>query len=657
MTTLDILGRRLSPREPQRRLSEFIDGAPQPALAVQADTGTGKTAVLVSAAIAGAKAGRRVLISTHTIQLLRQVEAEARRFAEESIGFSVRLGMGNFISPARVRTAWGRRIARGEIGPEDEAGLEALLAFASEGSGLIEEFVNAHGELPASLKAEDIRLLPSARAADKAAWTKARGEVKEADVIIQSHALTLLQARFAALPPVVLFDEADALGEVADSAEDKRLSLSALQPLMELAGIDVSPLTALRNRPADTRLRERLADALKVPSDDEELRFAFASARWILTAHRLDNLRRGTEVLRSGGDVVIRSLWADRARWIWPNLVQAGVERAVFASATLAVGGDVSLSLRRFGVPMSAVAGASFSPVKFGAMSFKVIPAETAAPIRDGEVSTAWREAAAAWLLQQGLMRAGSRPLVLARSYADAAFFAAALGLPSHERGKPLAHYIERFRTGELRGLVTPAGWVGVDLPGLISDVIILRLPYGAVDDLKADLLGRTDFPALKAEMQRKLKQGLGRGIRKEDDAVTAWFADPRVHDMRNGLIAAIPERFRDAFHLALRQVKTRETEVRTEQEKFRERLIAHYGGRCIVTGSQTLAVLEAAHKPGRSWRDGHNRAEDGWLLRADIHKLLDDGLLSIENGTVRVHADAAEYLQYDGQEVLQAIG
>ncbi len=621
---------------------------------MQADTGTGKTAVLLSSAIAAAKRGHKVVVSAHTIQLLRQAEREVSLFSKEGVTFGVRMGMRNFASPSRVEAVWGRLVAKDMLDAKDEAALRDLVRFAREGTGLIEDYTDSYGDLPAGLRARDICLLPSARKADRAAWEKARQSVEDIQIIIQTHALTLAQARFGKLPAEVIFDEADALGDVADSAEDRRLSLSELRATMRFAGISMSALDALLTKPDDLRRREVLAESLKIKSEDEEVRFALSCARWILTAHRLDSLRRGTQVIKEDNDIIIRSLWVNRARWIWPSLTEAGVDRAIFASATLSVGGDVSLSLRRYGVPVGAVEGGSFSPRQFGTMSFNLVSEATPHPVKDRDINPEWREEASAWLMREGLMREGSRPLVLAKSYADTRYFADKLGLVGHEQGQPLSQYVERFRHGEIRGLVTPAGWVGVDLPGLITDVIILRLPYAAIDDFKTELLGRTDFPAIKAEMQRKLRQGLGRGIRKEDDKVMIWIADPRVHDLRNGVLAAIPERFRNGFLSALRQLTLATVLVRTEQERFRDELINRYGGRCAITGCSVLSVLEAAHKPGRSWKAGHNRAEDGILLRSDIHKLLDAGLLKIDQGVVRIDESVApEYGHYDGKSLV----
>jgi len=73
---------------------------------------------------------------------------------------------------------------------------------------------------------------------------------------------------------------------------------------------------------------------------------------------------------------------------------------------------------------------------------------------------------------------------------------------------------------------------------------------------------------------------------------------------------------------------------VRPDQATFRREVFIAFNGACIVTGCSVAAALDAAHRRGRDWRLGHNRAEDGLLLRKDIHALYDAGLVRItDNG------------------------
>ncbi|MBE2321408.1 HNH endonuclease, partial [Solirubrobacter sp. CPCC 204708] len=65
----------------------------------------------------------------------------------------------------------------------------------------------------------------------------------------------------------------------------------------------------------------------------------------------------------------------------------------------------------------------------------------------------------------------------------------------------------------------------------------------------------------------------------------------------------------------------------RRGQSTFRNQLLEAYDLRCAITGSNAVAVLEAAHIcPYRG--DHTNRVDNGLLLRADIHTLFDLGLI-----------------------------
>ncbi|WP_051732583.1 HNH endonuclease [Kitasatospora phosalacinea] len=68
---------------------------------------------------------------------------------------------------------------------------------------------------------------------------------------------------------------------------------------------------------------------------------------------------------------------------------------------------------------------------------------------------------------------------------------------------------------------------------------------------------------------------------------------------------------------------------VRRGQDAFRSALVRQYGMICAVTGPAPAEVLEAAHLKPFAETERH-RIEEGLLLRADIHRLFDSGLLAI---------------------------
>src|SRR5581483_5488459 len=84
------------------------------------------------------------------------------------------------------------------------------------------------------------------------------------------------------------------------------------------------------------------------------------------------------------------------------------------------------------------------------------------------------------------------------------------------------------------------------------------------------------------------------------------------------------------------RQIVERQIRERRGQQQFRDALRKRYGDRCMVTGCEILAVLEAAYiSPYRGENDNH--PENGLLLRSDIHTLFDLDLLGIEPQRLQV--------------------
>lgn len=92
--------------------------------------------------------------------------------------------------------------------------------------------------------------------------------------------------------------------------------------------------------------------------------------------------------------------------------------------------------------------------------------------------------------------------------------------------------------------------------------------------------------------------------------------------------------------------------EARPDQAAFRREVFLACKGRCVISGCDVIQALDAAHKHGRRWRLGHNRAEDGYLLRKDLHALYDNKLLWISNdGKVELDSSVLEhYGQFSGK-------
>ena len=84
----------------------------------------------------------------------------------------------------------------------------------------------------------------------------------------------------------------------------------------------------------------------------------------------------------------------------------------------------------------------------------------------------------------------------------------------------------------------------------------------------------------------------------------------------------------------------TRETAERPDQRRFRERLMRRHGGKCAVTGCDVPQLLDAAHL--RSWRID----DEGALLRADLHRMIDRGLAEIRGGRFHLSPPVSAYVR-----------
>jgi hypothetical protein len=87
---------------------------------------------------------------------------------------------------------------------------------------------------------------------------------------------------------------------------------------------------------------------------------------------------------------------------------------------------------------------------------------------------------------------------------------------------------------------------------------------------------------------------------------------------------------------------------VRVGQSAFRQKLRSRFGDVCAITGPNHSTALEAAHLYSYA-EYGEHHDDGGLLLRRDIHRLFDSGLISVnpKSLTIDVHADLASFEQY----------
>jgi hypothetical protein len=97
-----------------------------------------------------------------------------------------------------------------------------------------------------------------------------------------------------------------------------------------------------------------------------------------------------------------------------------------------------------------------------------------------------------------------------------------------------------------------------------------------------------------------------------------------------------------------------REIWARRGQPRFRNALLEVYGNRCCITGCAIIELLEAAHIDPHS-DGGDYSVNNGLLLRADIHTLFDQHLLTVDEHR-EIHLSKSlmnsEYRKYHGEKV-----
>ncbi|MBI3820440.1 MAG: HNH endonuclease [Planctomycetes bacterium] len=86
-----------------------------------------------------------------------------------------------------------------------------------------------------------------------------------------------------------------------------------------------------------------------------------------------------------------------------------------------------------------------------------------------------------------------------------------------------------------------------------------------------------------------------------------------------------------ELFYTDERKVALQQTTIREGQGAFKVRLLDAYRGACCVTREHSRPVLDAAHIHPYSG-PASNSPANGLLLRTDLHRLFDDGYLSIDS-------------------------
>lgn len=168
---------------------------------------------------------------------------------------------------------------------------------------------------------------------------------------------------------------------------------------------------------------------------------------------------------------------------------------------------------------------------------------------------------------------------------------------------------------GDLRAYLPPSvvGGSNKASPGALPVTILI-----------GDEAFLTDVPSDKPTMFRNREMAryfFERNDAEEGDTIVYEEVGPLLFRVNAGVKATTSPRERVR--------KWVEIDTRPGQQKFRAGIVARDGLRCAITGCEETSVLDAAHVQQRA-KEGSDDPANGMILRADIHRLFDAGLLKI---------------------------
>ena len=470
----------------------------------------------------------------------------------KTVTIASRRGRRNFIDVDRIEDLI-TELTKAGGGEKDIVALQGWADFATakDSSGLIAEaFEHAGLTLPVNVSPEDICLMPGSSDRASRAYRQHVDVSDKADIVITNHALALIDAKLwgrlihdsdtaPGRPKIAVFDEADALASTAQSLAEARVAWSTLDQLCKALprGDDKSHLRQALNallvelkkslvqidlvvktgthQPLIDSVEETVETLRAVRVDDQELRQALREAagnlgdwldaakgdRYLVPAITASPVRSRPSLVTISVNParILSRLWARRRDGSEPWL-----RSVVFVSATLsapAVKPDFSSFMREVGINpawsnfASARSGQIDEPSRFGQLSFVLADRGLGKPTitdKDGYPATNpdWLDYISSGV-KQAQMR-GGRVLVLTTSYKDAEDIGNRVSdAIVHKRGQKLNDLLERYRAKDDAVLITPAAWAGVDLPGLVDQLVIPRVPFAAPDEAREAVMVR----------------------------------------------------------------------------------------------------------------------------------------------------------------------
>lgn len=417
----------------------------------------------------------------------------------------------------------------------------------------------------------DISAFRPARMFDTRTEYEAHREVaKNSRVMVCTAASVIIDQRLSGeynastLRDYLLFDEADQLPDMA-----------ALQSDFAITGHDLVSLGIKLTTAGDT-LNQILA---KPPRTVEpEIR---AAARIILDAIESPAWYHNAGIDDDGGIVLTHKMPGRLLKKI------SNRPAVAFVSATLSIGGKFDDFRNAMGIERASELSSIIEPKQHGNLKFHVQPLDVKSP--------EWFPA-----VIEAVNRAPRPALVITpshslsdqlKSFVQGAVVREGVGDEREDTG------IAARRVGRNDVLIAAGAWAGLDTPVEWKSIIIPRIPYGQPVVVDGEVT--THYLDARNTAIRRIRQGIGRGLRSPDAQCEVFILDKRVAN----LTGFVPARFDNAWPtMAYSGVEGARVEVvlsKAERDPaLRAQVLKRYGAKCskLGCGIDKLHLLDVHH-------------------------------------------------------------
>ena len=379
----------------------------------------------------------------------------------------------------------------------------------------------------------------------------------------------------------LLFDEADQLPSVAALQSDREITLDVLKELgIKITSAEETARAVLAKKGAVAEVRAAAHMILEAIDDPA----------WYHTAGVTDE----------GGIALFHRLPGRLLRKI------ANRNNVAFVSATLSVGGKFNDFKGALGIDKESSFSDMIEPAKHGSVVFHL---DDTNPVDSEE----WLDAAKAVMLD------AARPcLIITPSHSLSQKLGD--GVAEATVRQPEETTFEAVQRMEGDVLIAAAAWAGLDTPVQWKSIIIPRIPFPKPTVLDEHI--ESSYINMRNEAIRRLRQGLGRGLRHPRAACDLYVLDPRYKSTEG----FVPERFRAAWRDKLQEGGRKEVTLsKVERSSYYRKLaLKHYGCFCHACSfhPKSESQIHVHHKQPLSEGERTTTVEDLVPLCANCHAL-----------------------------------